>query len=220
MSRKERTKNNEIQWRKLELSAFYSDVVYWSRQATSTANALSRRFCSLPCIHWLVNSTQNHKSPGLTRLRHFVNPKDHPFYVEDLKVPTNHYETHVRVKPRSTTLFMTSPMKLLNLLNDWDNLKGSKPFTTKNRTLLAAFDEYFHFTHVFACSDSTANTIKFDFRQLFSIFDLPSGTHSDRSPPMCDYVKRFPQSNSSATSQIRPYSLYVNDLVQRLNGKQ
>ena len=232
---KSKVKNEKILRWKIELSPFSYDVVYRPGVENLAPDAFSR--CNAlrlaPDAQTRCNALQNEKSladlqqlhetlrhPGISRMTHFVRSKNLPYSVEEIKTVSARCRACAELKPRfykpsrSTVIKATQPFERLSV-----DFKGPLPSTSRNKYLLTIIDEYSRFPFAFPCSDTSAETVKKCFIQLFSIFGMPCFVHSDRGTGfMSQELQTFLYTKGIATSRTTPYNPRGNGQVEKLNG--
>ncbi|XP_042228552.1 uncharacterized protein LOC121870679 [Homarus americanus] len=78
-------KNDKIQRWRVERACFDYDIVYQPGTENSTADALSRAFCSATNHKTLSDLHQQLCRPGVTRMAHFIHIRNLPYSVDVVK---------------------------------------------------------------------------------------------------------------------------------------
>ena len=87
------------------------------------------------------------------------------------------------------------------------DFKGPLPLTNQNRFLITIIDKYSQFLFAFPCRDTCAKSIISSLDQVFTIFGMPTYTHSDRRSV----------DKSIASSRTTTYNPAENRQVEHLN---
>ena len=216
-----RIKNAKIARWRVELSQFDYNITYRAGKDNVAADMFTRAYCSAISTQPLVDSHQSLCHPGVTRFLHFVRSRNLPYSVEDVRRITQACKICSEVKPRfyrsaevHVLIKATAPWERLNL-----DFKGPLPSSTRNKYLLTVIDEFSRFAFAFPCSDISASTVINCLNQLFTIFGIPSYTHSDRGAQfMSNELKQFLHGKGVVTSRTTAYNPRGNGQCERYNG--
>ena len=119
-------------------------------------------------------------SSGVTRMAHFVQRRNLPYSLEEVKKMTASCSDCAELKPKyhkptqAHLIKATQPFERLNI-----DFKGPLPSASKNKYLLTVVDEYLRFPFAFACTDMKTPTIIKCLTQLLAIFGMPAYVHSE-----------------------------------------
>lgn len=171
-------KNKKIIRWCLEL-AFKFSIIYHPGGENASADAFSRISAAVTSSMDLSALHVALCHPGITRSNHWIQVKNLPFSIEDVKKVTNLCQICAELKSRfhkfeGKLIKATSPFERLNL-----DFKGPLSTKTRNQYILTVVDEFSRFPFAVPCTDvSTATVIK-HLKHLFSIFGTPAHIHSD-----------------------------------------
>ena len=207
-----------LRWR-MELANFSYDIVYKPGAQNVGPDTFTRVYCSSISPESLkdLHATLGH--PGITRMMHFVRSKNLAYSLEDVKQVCSSCPSCARCKPRfhkfkGTLIKATQPFERLNL-----DFKGPLETDRKNKYILTIIDEFSRFPFAYPVSEITTETVIRCLDNLFSMFGMPSYTHSDRGPSfMSVKLKQHLHSLGIATSRTTPYNPQGNGQCERYNG--
>lgn len=219
-SHKGKIKNEKIQRWRLELSPFKFDIVYRPGKENAGADTFSRCATTFKNLDDLKLLHQNLCHPGVIRMNHFVQSRNLPYSIDDVKKTIASCPACCELKPRfnssqqRTLVKATQPFERLSI-----DFKGPIPSNTHNKYILTMIDEYSRFPFAFPCSNMSTKTVIDCLNQVFVLFGMPAFIHSDRgSSFMSEELKNYLHEKGIATSRTTPYNPRGNGQVERLNG--
>ena len=132
---KSKIKNDKIMRWRMELFCFDFDIVYRPGKENAVPDAFSRSWCLSVCgdTRPLIELHSSLCHPGVTRMYHFVKPRNLPYSVEDVRRITNACRVCAEFKPKfckptkSHLIKANQPFERLNI-----DFKGTLPSTDKN----------------------------------------------------------------------------------------
>ena len=147
-------KNEKImRWRML-LSEFDFEVVYRTGKFNNAPDALSRAYCASMYDNTLTEIHESLCHPGITRFYHFVQIKNLPYSIDDVRKVVHKCRICAEIKPNfykppnAQLVKATQPLERLSL-----DFKGPLPSSSKNRYILTIVDEFSRFPFAFPCSN-------------------------------------------------------------------
>ena len=210
-----------LRWR-LELGNYSYDIKYRPGSQNAGPDTFTRVYCSAISTDSLKALHQALGHPGITRMTHFIRSKNLPYSIDDVKALTSACPTCAKCKPRfykpphGSLIKATQPFERLSI-----DFKGPLPSSSssKNRYLLTVIDENSRFPFAYPCPDISTGTVIHCLDNLFSLFGMPSYTHSDRGPSFVssELTQRL-NSLRIATSRTTAYNPEGNGQCERYNG--
>ena len=217
---KGKIKNEKIlRWR-LELMPFVYDIQYRPGPMNTAADALSRQFSASTTPLHLMDLHKSLCHPGVRRLYHFVQARNLPFSLDQVKSTTASCITCCKLKPR---FYKPTSEPLIKSLRPFDRLsidfKGPLPSSTPNKYILIVVDEYSRYPFAFPCKELSTHVVIKCLQTIFSLFGLPSYIHSDRGRSFVSQeLQKFLTGLGIATSRSTPYHPTGNSQCERYVG--
>ncbi|XP_064093961.1 uncharacterized protein LOC135206538 [Macrobrachium nipponense] len=211
-------KNDKITRWRVELSCFHYVIVYHPGTENIPTDALSR-ICGATTSDKLQELHGILCHPGISRMMHFVQGRNLPYSVEEVRKITTSCQVCLELKPQfikssGQLIKATQPFERLNL-----DFKGPVPSQSRNKYLLTVVDEFSRFPFVFPCADMTTRTVIGCLVQLFALFGMPAYIHTDRGACfMSEELKDFLMKKGVATSRTTPYNPKGNGQAEKYNG--
>jgi len=143
-------KNEKIMRWRMQISEFDFEVVFRPGKLNSVPNARSRAYCASLHESTLHTIHSSLRSPGTTRLYHFVRDKNWPYSLAYVRKTVEGCRVCSEAKPNfckppsAQLIKATQPLERLSV--------GPFPSSTKNRYLLTIVDEYSRFPFAFPCA--------------------------------------------------------------------
>ncbi|KFD61358.1 hypothetical protein M514_12069, partial [Trichuris suis] len=156
---------------------FDFDIIYRPREDNVPPDVSSRIACGLVAYgrsHLkLLHEGLCHL--GVTRLQHFVRPKNLPYLLDEIRQVTSGCRVCAECKPsfysreKAPLTKATQPFERLNL-----DFKGPLPGDSASRFLLCVIP------FAFPCPDTSSASVTKALTELFCLFSVPAYIHSDR----------------------------------------
>ena len=208
-----------MRWR-IQLSEYNFEIVYRAGKLNHVPDALSRVFCTSIHDNTLLEIHKSFCHPGITRFYHFVRVKNLPYSIKDVRKEVNQCNVCAEIKPNlynppiAQIIKATQPFERLSL-----DFKGPMPSATENRYLLTVVDKFSRFPFAFACANTDARTVIVCLNQLFSMFGMPSYTHTDGAATFMSLeLSSYLQRRGIACSHTAVYNAPGNGRSERYNG--
>ena len=219
---KGKIKNEKIMRWRMELLCYNFDITYRPGVENIPPDTFSRSCASVSPDTNISKLKELHEAlahPGVTRMNHFIKSRNLPYSIEEVRKINNSCHACSEIKPRffkpepASLVKATQPFERLNL-----DFKGPLPSSNQNKYFLHIVDEYSRFPFVFPVANMNAQTIIKCLCSVFSMFGMPSYTHSDRgSSLMSDELKQFLTSKGISSSRTTPYHPQGNGQVEKGN---
>ena len=216
-------KNDKIlRWR-LELAAYDFTTIYRPGNLNCARDTFSRATSAAVSLPSLKSLQELHKSlchPGITRLSHYIEVKNLPYSLDDVKTIERACRdccevkaSFLKPKENLNLIKATQPFERLSI-----DFKGPLQTVTNNKYLLVIIDEFSRFPFVYACKDMKACTVIEKLTDLFSMFGFPGYLHSDQGACFMSYeLKSWLHNMGIPTSKSTRYNPQGNGQVERLN---